>query len=248
MALDDFSGFVSFSGNSFATTQWSAVRDARDRSSPAGLAALEKLCRAYWYPLYSYVRRKGVSPTDAQDLTQEFFYRMIGKNYLESVDPKAGSFRSFLLASVNHLLANEWDKGRTLKRGGGHKIISLDAAKAEGRFVQEPTVNESPERAFDRRWAVTLLERALTQLRDEFTTAGKLEQFDSLKVFLSDVAGDGDYATLATRFGIEPGGVAVAVHRLRLRYRELVRAQIAETVASESELAGEMNHLFAALD
>ena len=233
---------------SFDTTRWSVVTAAGDRLSPNAAAALETLCRAYWYPLYAYVRRRGLSPLDAQDVTQEFFCRLIGKNYLESVDRSRGSFRSFLLASINHLLANEWDKARALKRGGGRQIISLDAEAAEGRFVQEPAAHDSPEKAFDRRWALTLLDRALACLRDEFAADGKLAQFDLLKVFLSDVAGDGDYSALAEPLRMEPGGVAVAVHRLRVRYREIVRAEIAQTVANEAELKAEMRHLFATLD
>lgn len=181
-------------------------------------------------------------------MTQEFFCRLIGKNYLQTVDRNAGSFRSFLLASVNHLLANEWDKSQTLKRGGGHEFISLDAERAEDRFAQESSINDSPERAFDRRWALTLLDRALARLRDEFTNAGKLRQFDLLKGFLSDLAGEGDYAALAETLGMDAGGVAVAVHRLRRRYRDIVRAEIAQTVTTESELDAEMDHLFAALD
>lgn len=236
------------SGACFATTRWSVVAAAGDRLSPNAAEALETLCRAYWYPLYAYVRRKGLAATDAQDVTQEFFHRLIGKDYLVSVDRRQGSFRSFLLASMNHLLANEWDKVRTLKRGGGHEIISLDAEEAEGRFIQEPALNDTAEKAFDRRWAVTLLDRALARLRDEFAAAGKIEQFDLLKVFLSDVAGEGDYAALAGPLGLDAGGVAVAVHRLRLRYRELVRLEVGQTVVSDSDLAAEMNHLFAALD
>ena len=234
--------------SSFDTTRWSVVTAAGDRLSPEAEAALEKLCRAYWYPLYCYIRRKGLAPADAQDVTQEFFCRLIGKNYLESVDRTRGSFRSFLLASVNHLLANEWDKARALKRGGGRQIISLDAEEAEGCYVQEPTGHDSPEKAFDRRWALTLLDRALAILRDEFAADGKLPQFDRLKGFLSDVAVDGDYAALAGSLGLEASGVAVAVHRLRVRYREIVRAEIAQTVADEAELKDEMRHLFAVLD
>jgi RNA polymerase sigma-70 factor (ECF subfamily) len=233
---------------SFDTTRWSVVAAAGNRVSPDAAAALETLCRAYWYPLYAYVRRKGLSSADAQDVTQEFFCRLIEKNYLEAADRSRGSFRSFLLASINHLLANEWDKARALKRGGGHQIISLDAEEAEGRFAHEAAVNDSAEKAFDRRWAVTLLDRALACLREEFTAAGKLAQFDLLKVFLSDVAGEGDYAALAVPLGLEVGGVAVAVHRLRLRYREIVHAEIAQTVTTDCELKAEMRHLFASLD
>ncbi len=233
---------------SFDTTRWSVVLAARDHLSPKAESALETLCRAYWYPLYAYLRRKGLAPADAQDVTQEFFCRLIGKNYLESVDRSRGSFRSFLLASINHLLANEWDKARALKRGGGRRILSLDADEAEGRYVQEPAAQDSAEKAFDRRWALTLLDRALARLREEFATEGKLAQFDRLKGFLSDVAGEGEYATLAEPLGLENGGVAVAVHRLRVRYREIVRAEIAQTVADESELKAEMRHLFSTLD
>ena len=190
----------------------------------------------------------GLAPADAQDVTQEFFCRLIGKNYLESVDRSRGSFRSFLLASVNHLLANEWDKARALKRGGGREIVSLDAEDAEGRYLHEPAAHDSPEKSFDRQWATTLLNRALIRLHAEFAAEGKGAQFDLLKGFLSDVAGEGEYATLAEPLGLENGGVAVAVHRLRVRYREIVRAEIAQTVADESELKAEMRHLFSTLD
>src|SRR5213075_1143776 len=145
----------------FDTTRWSVVIAARDCFSENAAAALEKLCQTYWYPLYAYVRRKGLSPADAEDITQEFFCRLIAKNYLNSVDRNLGSFRSFLLAAINHLLANEWDKAHALKRGGGRQIIALEAEEAEGRFVQEPESQDSAEKAFDRRWALALLERAL---------------------------------------------------------------------------------------
>jgi RNA polymerase sigma factor (sigma-70 family) len=233
---------------SFDTTHWSVVTAAKGVDSRIATAALEKLCHAYWYPLYSYIRRKGVPAVDAQDVTQEFFCRLIDKNHLASVDRSHGRFRSFLLASINHLLANEWDKARTLKRGGGHEIISLDAEEAEGRFIQEPALNGSAEKAFDRRWALTLLDRALARLREEFVAVDKLQQFNLLKAFLSNVAGEGDYAALAGPLGLDVGSVAVAVHRLRQRYREIVRAEIAQTVTSEAELKAEMSHLFAALD
>ena len=184
MALHDISSVALRGAVSFDTTRWSVVTVAGDRLSPNATSALETLCRAYWYPLYAYVRRKGLAPADAQDVTQEFFCRLIGKNYLASVDRSRGSFRSFLLASVNHLLANEWDKARALKRGGGRQILSLDAEEAEGRYVQEPTALDSAEKVFDRRWALTLLDRALARLREEFVTDGKLPQFDALKGFL----------------------------------------------------------------
>jgi len=232
----------------FDTTHWSVVSAAADSVSPDAAGALETLCRTYWYPLYAYIRRKGYSAADAQDMTQEFFCRLIGKHYLRSVDRSAGSFRSFLLACVNHLLANEWDKAQTLKRGGGRQLISLNSEEAESRFAQEGSVSDTPERAFDRRWALTLLDQALVRLRVEFTNAGKLQQFDLLKGFLSDLAGEGDYAAIAETLGLDANGVAVAVHRLRRRYREIVRAEIAQTVTTDAELDAEMDHLFGALD
>jgi RNA polymerase sigma-70 factor (ECF subfamily) len=248
MDSGDLNGSVPFGAGCFETTHWSVVLTAKDGGSPDGAAALERLCRAYWHPLYSHVRRRGYSPADAQDMTQEFFSRLIQEGAFVSVEPSGGRFRSYLLASLNHLLANEWDKRRTLKRGGAHDIVSLDGEEAERRFACHAAINDSPEKIFDRQWALTVLDRALARLREEFMAAGKLAQFDRLKVFLSDVAGDGDYAALAGPLGLEAGGVAVAVHRLRLRYREIVRAEIAQTVSTESELKAEMRHLFATLD
>lgn len=232
----------------FATTRWSLVTAAADQDSSSATPALERLCRAYWYPLYAYVRRKGLTAHDAQDLIQEFFYRLIEKNYLTSVDRSIGTFRCFLLASLNHLLANEWDKTRALKRGGGREIISLDRERAEGRFLEEPLVESSAERAFDRGWTLILLDRALSQLRDEWASGGKLRQFDILKPYLSDAADNGDYAALGERLGIKASTIGVAVHRLRQRYREIVRSEIAQTVRSEEELNTEMRHLLQSLD
>ncbi len=247
-ALNKTSGWAIPGADAFDTTHWSVITAAGDVLSPNAAEALERLCRAYWFPLYAYARRKGLPPADAQDVTQEFFHQLIEKNYLGSLDRRLGSFRSFLLASMNHLLANEWDKSRRLKRGGGHQIISLDAEEAEGRFAHDGAGHDSPEKAFDRHWALTLLDRALTRLREEFVAAGKLQHFDALKVFLSEVAGEGDYAALGARLNFGVGGVAVAVHRLRLRYREIVRTEIAQTVTSEAELKSELRHLFASFD
>src|SRR4030095_3816788 len=160
MNLPDSSGVVPSGVASFDTTHWSVVAAARDGDSRVATTALEKLCRAYWYPIYSYIRRKGVPAPDAEDVTQEFFCRLIDKTHRASVDLSYGRFRSFLLSSINHLLANEWDKARTLKRGGGHEIISLDAEEAEGSFLQEPALNGSAEEAVDGRSALTLVRRA----------------------------------------------------------------------------------------
>jgi DNA-directed RNA polymerase specialized sigma24 family protein len=245
--LSDINGCTSPRGASFQTTRWSVVSAAGDHLCPNAAEALEALCQIYWYPLYAYVRRRGLTADDAKDVTQEFFRALIERRNLGSVDRRLGSFRSFLLASMNHLLANEWDKARALKRGGGCQIISLDRELAEGRFIQEAGTDTSAEKLFDRQWALTLLDRALGKLRAEFEAGGKLPQFESLKVYLSEVAGAGDYAAVADRLGLEAGGVAVAVHRLRLRYREIVREELAQTVDTATELEAEMRHLLASL-
>jgi RNA polymerase sigma factor (sigma-70 family) len=204
---------------SFDTTHWTVVSAAANSVSPNAAAALETLCRTYWYPLYAYIRRKGYLPADAEDMTQEFFCRLIAKNYLRSADRSMGSFRSFLLACVNHLLANEWDKARALKRGGTREFISLNSEEAEKRFTREACESDTPERDFDRRWALTLLDQAMARLRVEFTQAGKLRQFDLLKGYLSDLAGEGEYAAIAESLELDANGVATAVYRLRTTAR-----------------------------
>jgi RNA polymerase sigma-70 factor (ECF subfamily) len=231
----------------FTTTHWSVVLMAGRGPAPGADAALERLCRTYWYPLYAYVRRRGNGPEDAQDLTQEFFARLLERNYLGEVGPEKGKFRSFLLAALNHFLANEYDRARALKRGGGKAPISLDAETAEGLFLLEPATNLTPEKIFEKRWATTLLDQAFRRLRDDYTRTGKEEMFSELKAFLTEGAASGDYAPVAARLRIPPGAVAVAVHRLRQRYRELVRAEVADTVASPGEMEAEMRHLFAVL-
>lgn len=201
MDSSDSNGTIPFGARCFETTHWSVVLTAKNGHSPDGAAALEKLCRAYWYPLYSHVRRKGYSPADAQDLTQEFFSRLIREGAFDSADRSNGSFRAYLLASLNHLLANEWHKARTLKRGGTREILSLDAEEAEGRFARETALHDLPEKAFDRQWALAVLEQALVRLRDQFTAAGKGEHFELLKGFLANVADEGDYAALSEPLG-----------------------------------------------
>jgi RNA polymerase sigma-70 factor (ECF subfamily) len=208
---------------------------------------LDKLCRAYWYPLYAYVRRLSYSPHDAQDLTQGFFARLLEKNFLESVDRRKGRFRSFLLASLNHFLANERDRDNSLKRGGGQLPISLDDQDAENRYLHTPQFDLSPERIFDRQWALAVLEQALTRLREEYASSGKARHFELLKAFLTGDTSDGAYSTVAEQLQVSPSSVAVAVHRVRHRYRELVRAEIADTVASPGDIDDEMRSLFAAL-
>jgi len=234
-------------GRWFDTTHWSVVLTASQSPAPEAAAALEKLCRAYWQPLYDYVRRQGHDPHDAQDLTQEFFSRLLEKNWLARVDRDKGRFRSFMLASLKHFLANERDRANAAKRGGGHRLIPLDSETAEMVFSLEAESQESAEKLFERRWAVALLEQAMLALQQEYAQAGKAPLFEALKEFLAGEAGPGDYAPVAARLQTTPGAVAVAVHRLREKYREMVRGEIARTVAGPEEVADEMRHLFAAL-
>jgi RNA polymerase sigma factor (sigma-70 family) len=231
----------------FTTTHWSVVLAAGQAASPQSEAALEKLCRAYWYPLYAYVRRQGHSPHDAQDLTQGFFALLLEKNYVGLADREKGKFRSFLLSAVNHYLGDQRDRANALKRGGGKVIISLEEQAAEGRWSQEPATNLSPEKEYEKLWAVTVLQQALIHLRNESYEAGRDKPFEELKMFLEGEARPGDYAAVAAKLGMTPNSVAVTVHRLRQRYRELVRAEIANTVSTADEIDDELRHLFAVL-
>jgi RNA polymerase sigma-70 factor (ECF subfamily) len=232
---------------SFTATHWSVVLTAGQTSSPQAADALEKLCRTYWYPLYAHIRRRGHAPHDAQDLTQEFFARLLARNYLGTVGREKGKFRSFLLAALNHFMADERDRAMTAKRGGGKALISLDDDDAETRYQAEMASPLSPDRIFEKRWAMTLLEQAFGKLRAESLAAEKGERFDRLSVFLQDGTDPGDYTQVGRELGMAANSVAAAVHRLRQRYRELVRAEIANTVASPEEVQEEMRHLFAAL-
>jgi RNA polymerase sigma-70 factor (ECF subfamily) len=231
----------------FVTTHWSVVLAAGRGDSTRARDALAELCRSYWYPLYAYTRRRGCSPHDAQDLTQEFFARLLERQDLAQVSPERGRFRSFLLASLNHFLANEWDKARAAKRGGGQPLLRLDGASAEGRYALEPAGDDTPETLFDRQWALTLLERVLARLREEFGAAGKTRLFDRLKDSMAGERGDAGYAQAAAELGMTEGNVKVAVHRLRKRYRERLREEIAQTVVSPAEVEEEIRHLFTAL-
>ncbi len=234
-------------GHWFTTTQWSVVLAARADGGPAGRDALERLCRTYWYPLYAYIRRRGISPHDAQDLTQEFFARLLADNFLDDIDANKGKFRSFLLAALNHFLSKERDRASAAKRGGGKVVLSLDEEAAEGRYRVEPKSELSPEQIFERRWAVALLEQAMTRLREEVLVTGKAKLFEHLKHFLMIASDSGDYAAVAAELGMTASTVAVTVHRLRQRYRELVRAEIGHTVAEPKEIDDEMRHLLAVL-
>jgi RNA polymerase sigma factor (sigma-70 family) len=228
----------------FLTTHWSVVLTAGRSDTPRSQAALEKLCRAYWFPLCAYVRRRGHSVEDAQDLTQEFFARVLEHQWLARADQAKGRFRTFLLTAMERFLANEWDKVRALKRGGGQPHIPIQFETAETRYGIEPGDTRTPEQAFEYRWALTLLEEVVTQLEEEFRARKQLETFTALKPCLLGDRRLQPYAELATKLRMDEGAVKVAVHRLRQRYRELLRAEIANTVSLPEEVDAEMHHLF----
>jgi RNA polymerase sigma-70 factor (ECF subfamily) len=213
--------------------------------SPESAKALETLCRNYWRPIYAYARRRGHSQHDAEDLTQSFFARLLARNDLAHVAPGKGKFRSFLLAALKHFMANEWDKARAQKRGGGG-FISIEAGAEEGLWQIE-SAEAQPDHVFDQRWAITVLDRTLLQLRLEHIQDGKVALFDHLKETLAGDRKTTPYAVLARVLNTTEGAVKVAVHRLRRRYRELLRAEIAETVGARDEVEEELRHLFAAL-
>lgn len=231
----------------FATTHWSVVVAAADEDSSRARVALEELCRAYWYPLYAFVRRSGQREHDAQDLVQGFLATCLEKGYFRSADRSRGRFRSFLLLALKRFMANEWDRERAAKRGGGATPISLDALAAEQRYALEPVDTMTADRLYERRWATTLLERVLHRLRDEQHTAGRGPAFEALKEFLSGAGRATPYAELASQLGMTEGAVKVAVHRLRERYRALLEREIGNTVGSMSEIEEERRHLLAAL-
>lgn len=231
----------------FASTHWSVILAASHSDPVQQAAALEQLCRTYWYPVYSYIRRRGNGPENAEDLAQEFFARLLEKQWLEGVERNGSRFRSFLLTALNGFLANEYDRATAAKRGGGRTILSLDAEDAERRYLQEPCTTETPEGIFDRRWALTVLDRALSRLKEETAATGKARHFELLNPFLSRTPEPGEYAPIAAELGVSSGALGVAVHRMRQRYRELVRAEIADTLTDPSRVDEEMSQLFAAL-
>jgi RNA polymerase sigma-70 factor (ECF subfamily) len=227
----------------FATTSWSQVLAARDGPTTASRQALEALCNAYWYPLYAFVRLQGYDPEQSLDLTQAYFTELLAKDYLKDVDPSLGRFRSFLKVSLKHFLSKERDKAQALKRGGQAKVISLDGEDAENRYRFEPVDRLTPEDVFERRWALTTIERVLGKLRKEFSELGKEEEFQSLKGYLTGEEPKIPYQNAAEELGITEGAVKASVHRLRQRFGRQLRQEIAETVADPQEVDDEVRHL-----
>ena len=227
----------------FRTTHWSVVLAAQDGQGGTTSRALETLCRAYWYPLYVFVRRRGHDAADAQDLTQEFFAHLLQRDFLRNVAREKGRFRSFLLAALKNFLATEWRRESAAKRGGGRVFVSWEDLQAEERYAGEAAEESVPERLYDRRWALTVMQQAMARLREEFVATGKNRQFDRLKPFLSREGTREDYAAVAGQLQVTPGAVTVAVHRFRRRYGELVRAVVAETVAGPDEVEDELRFL-----
>ena len=230
----------------FQTTHWSVVTSACNPDDPLAQEALERLCRTYWHPLFVFVRRQGHSAVDAEDLVQGFFAKFIEKNYVAGIDPEKGRFRSFLLLMFKRYAANEWDHGQRERRGGGRSIISWDQQDTEQRYLVEPVDDLSPERAYDRHWALTVLDQVLKRLGGEFRSSGKQGIFEQFKVFLSGEKGS-TYAEVGARLGLSEGAVKVGVHRFRQRYRELLRAEIANTVNNPKNVDDELRDLLTAL-
>jgi len=231
----------------FVTTHWSVVLSARDQASPRSDEALEKLCRSYWYPLYAYARWQGRSPHDAEDLTQDFFARLLGKNYLKSVEPERGRFRTFLLVAFKRFLPDERDRAGAKKRGGGTIAVCFDTAVAEGLYRNEPPPRLPAERMYERRWAMMLIEESMRRLREEFTAAGKHEEFERLKGFLAVSKADVSETAVTPEAGASDGAMRVAAHRVRKRFRQIFREEIAHTVARAEDVEEEIRHLLAVL-
>jgi RNA polymerase sigma-70 factor (ECF subfamily) len=234
------------SGSSqFPTTRWTLVVAAGDPHHNEARSALVSLCENYWYPLYAYLRRRGSSPEDAQDLTQEFLLRVLEGRYLDRADPEKGRFRSFILTSLKFFVADEADRHRARKRGGG-ALVSLTFSLGEERYQHEPAHDETPERIFERRWALAVLDRVVEKLRNEFVCHGRAEHFERMKVFLLGQP-DTPYAAIARELNTSEGTLKVAIHRLRKRYRELLRQEIADTMADPVNVESELRCLAAVL-
>jgi RNA polymerase sigma factor (sigma-70 family) len=231
----------------FTTTHWSVVLEAGQKDSPGAVEALERLCRMYWYPLYVFIRRKGHSPHDAQDLTQEFFARFLEKQYIALADQSRGKFRTFLIRSLEHFLINEWIKGQAIKRPGAHHIICWEEAQAEQRYLAEGADGVPPDKMFIKRWAMSLLEQVMGNLRQEFCTTKEKAVFEALKASVWGEETAVPYEKIGAQLGMTEGAVKGAAYRMRHRYRELLRAEVAQTVATAAEVDDELRYLVAAL-
>jgi len=247
MGALDSSNPLPGSAPEFTTTHWSMVLAAGNTSAPGARSALERLCGAYWLPLYAFIRRRGHSPHDAQDLTQGFFAWLIESKHLRVADSERGRFRSFLLGMLKNFLSDERKKAHAQKRGGGRTLISLDAASAEERYDLEPATGLTPDLIFDRRWAWTVMEQTVTRLRKEYVMAGRAELFDALRQFQPGEDAGQSYAEVATRLGLTESAVKSAIWRLRQRHRDLLREEIAHTVATPADVDGEIRHLLSVL-
>lgn len=227
----------------FPQTQWSVVVAATREPSPQSAAALEAICRAYWYPLYAYVRRCGHSPHDAQDLTQGFFSRLLEKRWLDIADREKGRLRTFLIVTLKRFMAKEWRRVSAQRRGGAEVHVPIDTSFGESRYAADPASGLEADKVFDRQWALTLLDRTLTRLLNEFEAAGKPGDFEVLKSCLSAARGTIDYAATAAGLAMSAGAARVAVHRFRKRFRDLFREEVSQTVCDSAEREGELRHL-----
>jgi RNA polymerase sigma-70 factor (ECF subfamily) len=246
LTSENSSGQTSAPGDIFATTHWTVVLAAGQRHTPQSDAALEELCRTYWFPLYAYVRRRGHAKEDAEDLTQAFFARLLEKNFIANLSGEKGKFRAFLLATLKHFLANEWDKSQRKKRGCGEAHLSLDWQTADTKFQVADANEPSPDKVFDREWALALLAKVIERLQSECEADGKGKLFEQLKIFLTAGKGELSHAEAAQKLSIDEAAVRVAVHRLRKHYRQLLRAEIAQTLSDPTQVDEEMRALFGA--
>ncbi len=236
------------SGRDFRTTRWSVVLAAGRRSSPGSTKALTSLCETYWYPLYAYVRRRVPDVNEARDLTQAFFAELLEKNYVGSATPERGRFRAFLLTALKHFLSKQWDKAKAQKRGGGRAPIPLDFESADSRYSIEPPSGRTAEQLYERQWAVTLLGQIMERLENELVRAGKAQQFEGLKAFIIGEHSETTYSDVAAKLQITEAAAKMAAHRMRRRYRELLRDEIAQTVAGPDEVDDEIRNLFTTLE
>jgi len=235
------------SRSSFRTTAWSVVLAAARNPTSESRNALASLCQTYWSPVYAFIRRNGHTRDQSEDLTQAFFALLMEKHFLRDVDRQRGRFRSFLLTAVKHFLANEWDRAHAVKRGGRHLHLTIDVLQAETWYAPAAVDDTTPERLFERRWALSLIDHVMTRLRAEYTAAGKGEQFDQLQMLLTPGEEDARYETVAAAMGVSAGALRMSVHRLRRKYRQVMRAEIAETVSTPEEIDQEIRFLLSVL-